>query len=531
MYVKQSLVNLFVKEEIELKNKKLSKISHLLLTSFILLIGTFVIACSSDDEVSKGDNSKENNVENDEQEPLELFLMYNFDGVEFPDDDNPVQQKIEEITNSKLTIHQLPGTAFEERLPVMLASGDMPDAVPIPARHQKFPYVINAVQSGVFWEIGPYLDQFPNLSKINEMIYDNIKYAGKTYGIPRVRPLARKVFQFRVDWLENLGLEEPQTLEDYYEMLKAFTFEDPNGTGKNDTYGVVMRGGQELDDYAPFFGAPHNWEVTDSGEFMKDVLTEEFFESIKFQKKLYDEGLMNRDFTVIDRPEWSTAVEQGEAGVRIDTSNSTKNLHENARRFNPEAVFSMFSILEGDHGKRIFPQGGHNGFFLFPRSSIETEEHLLRVLKFFDDLAGEEGSTLLAWGLEGVHYEMIDGMPVKIEDSGYAEEVDAPYKGPLGTLDPTINALQGDLHPLSELEIELTSENENYLVTDPSMPLISETYLEKGDQLDIILSDAHVKYIMGEIDEDGWREAVQEWRDRGGDQIAKELAEAYKESN
>lgn len=463
--------------------------------------------------------------------PLELYLMYNFDGVEFPEPNNYVQQKIEELTNTKLTIHALSGPAFEERLPVMIASGDMPDAIPIPRRHQKLPYMIQAVQDGLFWEIGPYLDQFPNLSRINSKIYDNITYDGKTYGIPRVRPMARRAYQYRADWLENLGLQEPKTVDEYYEMLKAFTFNDPDQNGKKDTYGLVMMKGQPLAAYhAPFFGVPNNWMVTEDGQFIKDVLTDGYLEALKFTKRLYDEELMNRDFAVIDRPEWTAAVEEGRAGVRIDVTGSTIGIDENVKKnVGEHASFSMFSILENGYGKRIFMEGGHNGFWVFPKSSIKDEEHLLRVLKFFDDFSGEEVANYLTWGVEGEHHEVVDGVAKRLPAyyEGFGDMAGA-YSAPITTLPLDVNAKPGEKRPLEILDAQLNAENEKYMIADPTLPLVSETYLEVGAQLDTILSDADVKFVLGEIDEEGWKAEVRKWRERGGDKIAQEYAEAYK---
>lgn len=457
-----------------------------------------------------------------EQEPLDLFLMFNFDGVEFPADGNEVQKRLEEITNTRLKVQQLPGSAFEEKLPVLIASGELPDAIPIPRRHQKLPYVVNAIESDMFWEIGPYLEQFPNLSRINPLIYENIAYEGKTYGIPRVRPLARRAFQYREDWLTKLGMQQPKTIDDFYAMLKAFTHDDPDGNGQQDTYGLTSKEVGYW--FASFFGAPNNWKVED-GKFIKDVETEEYLNALKFEKKLYEEKLMNRDFAVIDRPEWTGAIEQGRAGVRIDVTGSAPGLEETLKTNNPDGVINFFSILEGEHGKRVFMEGGHNGFFLIPTSSVKTEEHLLRVLKFFDDLAGEEGANLLQWGIEGVHYKLVDGKPEYLDLDKFNKEV-SPYSAPLATLTPAEVALQGEKTRLQQREIEVIAENDQYLVSDPSLPLLSETFAERGAQLQTMLEDANVKFVMGGSEEE-WRNTVKEWRARGGGEIAREYEEEY----
>jgi len=514
-----------------------SKKGLILLLAAVMLI---VSACSSGTSSSNNEptaspvssnNSQGTNSTETDEEPFPISLIYNFDGVEFPAPGNEIQTYIESVTNTKLNISGLPGSAFEERLPVMIASDDMPDAFPIPRRHQKLPYVINAIQSDLFWEIGPYLDQFPNLSKINSVIYENIKYDGKIYGLPRERALARRAIQYRADWLENLNMEAPKTIDDFYNMLVAFKNNDPDRNGKDDTYGLSAKEVGVW--FAPYFGAPNQWKVED-GKFIRDVQTEEFLNALKFEKKLYDEGLMNRDFAVVDRAQWSGAVETGQAGVRIDVTGSTIVLETAAKEnIGDEARFSMLSILEGEHGKRINMEGGHNGFFLFPKSSIKTEEQLLKVLKFFDDLAGEEMSNLFHWGVEGVHYEVVDGKAVMLEvdsdDPGI--EIGAAYGAPLATLAPATNAIPGDLKELQALEAKLNGENVQFGIADPTLPLISETYLEQGAQLETILTDAHIKFVMGSITEEQWKNEVNNWLERGGAKIIAEYEEAYAKAN
>lgn len=509
--------------------------------SLVLLIASamlLVSACSSGSTAGNGNEkptatnaSGEGNSgqAEQEQEPLAIKLMYNFDGVDFPKEGNDVQKYIEQATNTKLSISALPGSSYEERLPVMIASGEMPDAFPIPRRHQKLPYVVNAIQADFFWEIGPYLEQFPNLSKINPVIYDNIAYEGKIYGLPRERALARRAIQFRSDWLANVGMETPKTIDDFYNMLVAFKNNDPDKNGQDDTTGMTAKEVGLW--FAPYFGAPNQWKIED-GKFIRDVQTEEFLNALKFEKKLYDEGLMNKDFAVIERPSWTGAAENGKAGVRIDVTGSTIGLDAVAKEnLGEEAAFSMVSILEGEHGKRINMEGGHNGFFLFPKSSIKTEEHLLRVLKFFDDLAGEEIANLFVWGLEGVHHEMKDGVPTMIEGNKIGDEVGSSYSAPLSTLMASTNAMKGKLEELTELEYRLNAENAEHGIADPTMPLISETFLEQGAQLETILSDANIKFVMGAITEEQWKEQVDRWLSSGGAKIAKEYEEAYAKVN
>ena len=68
---------------------------------------------------------------------------------------------------------------------------------------------------------------------------------GKNYWLPIYgnadKPLKAEFmpFYYRADWAEKLSIATPTTIDEYYNMLKAFTEQDPDGNGQNDTYGLT----------------------------------------------------------------------------------------------------------------------------------------------------------------------------------------------------------------------------------------------------------------------------------------------------
>jgi len=112
--------------------------------------------------------------------------------------------------------------------------------MPMAMRVTYTPAIISSIQSGMFWELDPYLDQFPNLSAMNPQHYDNIRVDGKLYGIPQYRDIGRAALIFRKDWLDKLGLSVPTTVEEYYNVSKAMAFDDPDGDGQQNTYGFML---------------------------------------------------------------------------------------------------------------------------------------------------------------------------------------------------------------------------------------------------------------------------------------------------
>jgi putative aldouronate transport system substrate-binding protein len=64
-----------------------------------------------------------------------------------------------------------------------------------------------------------------------------------------------------------------------------------------------------------------------------------------------------------------------------------------------------------------------------------------------------------------------------------------------------------------------------------SRALISKTVTEKGPELDKMIKDAQVKFIMGQIDEAGFKKLVDDWRKAGADKVIEELNEEYKKNS
>ncbi|GAB2675731.1 extracellular solute-binding protein [Paenibacillus thermoaerophilus] len=491
-------------------------------------------ASSSEPNASQGPSAAASGNPAEKNEPFKITMSMNFDGKDIPNPNNPVQQAIETYTNTKLDIRYTPGAQYQEKLSVLIASGDLPMVVASYGA-PKQSYLLTAFENGVFWDIAPYLKEYPNLSKLNQAIYDNIAYKGKIYGLPRERPLARNAFIYRADWLENLGMQEPKTLEEFYNMLKAFKEKDPDKNGKNDTYGLstgnVGGSGPEPSAYGVVLGAPNVWEVR-NGEFIRDVFTPEYLEGLKFQKRLFEEGLIHPDFAMMDRPKMEGEFENGKAGVIYNTTNVAVSYEARVKAHFPDAKISFFSLLANDKGeKRIAGAMGSNGILMFPKSSVKTEAELKRILKFFDQLADKEMADLLEWGIVGKHSQRKDGKYEMINQEAFDNEVAFPYKWPLRVVALDAIKSPGIVNPLVEKEIQVTEENKKYVVNNPTNAILSATFTERGVELEQIIKDANTKFIMGVIDEAKWKSEMERWKSSGGDKIAKEYAEDWAKGN
>ena len=433
-------------------------------------------------------------------------------------------KKIEAYTNTKLEVNFVPNSSYGDKLNITLASGSMPMVI---EADPKSPSIVSAIQSGAFWELGPYLKDYPNLSKANPTILNNISTDGKIYAIYRGRPLGRNGVVYRKDWLDNVGLKEPKTIDDFYNMLKAFTLDDPDKDGKNDTYGmVVTKYSGPWDNIQTWFGVPNKWGLDKDGKLQPAHLFPQYMEALKFFRKLYNEKLVNSDFAVMDSAKWLDPLVNGQAGVIVDVTDNAGRLEQKIAPVNPKAVFDVSGAIPGPEGLRNLPTSGYGGVFLISKSSVKTEDDLKKVLTFMDKMNDGDMQMAAGYGTEGVNYKIEDGKLVQIpNDNPKPEDRFADLNQILTFITPGPEFKQAT--PLREKVVQVQKENEKTIVANPAEPLISKTYMQKGTQLDNIIEDARIKFIVGQLDEAGFQAAVDLWRKSGGDDYIKEINDAY----
>ena len=148
----------------------------------------------------------------------------------------------------------------------------------------------------------PYMDQLqPFVQMMGEDQVEYFTRDGKVTAMGTQPGAQAYAWMIRQDWLENLGLEMPTNFDELYDVLYAFTYNDPDGNGVDDTYGITSAGGGkgvgEISQLILFIDHD-NWHVDASGAVSHPVLNGVYQEYLDFVKKLYDAGLID--------PNWYT---------------------------------------------------------------------------------------------------------------------------------------------------------------------------------------------------------------------------------
>ena len=127
-----------------------------------------------------------------------------------------------------------------DKITTTIASGALPMVIAANSSVLKNQGILDMIADGDFWDLTEIVKDFPNLySFVGESRWTTSAIEGVNWGIPRLRVLPRNGAVIWQDWLDNLGLEMPTTFDELYDVLYAFTYNDPDGNGVQDTYGAV----------------------------------------------------------------------------------------------------------------------------------------------------------------------------------------------------------------------------------------------------------------------------------------------------
>ena len=191
-------------------------------------------------------------------------------------------EKFEEKTGIKIEYFNAT-TDFEQRLARATAGNALPDLIFNDAAS-----LGQFIQLGIAEEIDP--QAIAGGDQLFQTAWKSTRYIdGKYYGVPT----SAQTFALfvRKDWREKLGLPQPRSWDDIRALAKAFTTQDPDGNGKNDTYGFIVPASTTRG-YASWFMSSFIWQAggdfvkEESGKFSASLNTPEVAQAMTFMRAM-----------------------------------------------------------------------------------------------------------------------------------------------------------------------------------------------------------------------------------------------------
>lgn len=457
---------------------------------------------------------------------------------------------------------------YNNKVTVSMVSGDLPDLLKV--NDQQLQLLIQA-------------DQILPLNELyDKYASDIVKEAFGTLDSPTMQAASANgklmaipngggefsdmsMIWIRNDWLKNVGMEPPKTMDDVIAIAKAFANNDPDKNGKKDTYGLsldynLFNGWSGLDGFFNGYHAyPFNpakggginlvFKNIDGKPAYADTQPEVKTALGKLQE-LFQAGAINPEFSVLDGGKSAEVVTQGKIGMTFGQWWVGTWPINNMKKDNPDVDWGVYPIVSSDgQPAKALSTGFKPSTFYVINKKAKNPEAIFKMLNYFMEKV--EGPNMV----ESYHH-VVEG------DTEYSIWSLAPIVGFYKNKNASDNTMiqealkSGDESvlktPSSKSQYQFVKEyqggdlakwannaifgpggswsvladylNKDLVFTSAYVGPPTQTMISKGPSLRDDQATTFTQIIMGAkpIDEfDAW---VQRWHEQGGNQILEEVA-------
>ncbi len=330
-----------------------------------------------------------------------------------------------DMTNINVKWENVPNDILAERKSTVMTSKNLPDVF----------YALSFSNSdltryggqGVFLALDDLIDQYgPNFKKLMDE-YPEIRRGitmpdGHIYGMPMLKMgdnMRMMKMYINEDWLKNVGLSYPETLDEFTEVLRAFKEKDANGNGDaTDEIPLSFRTSHMIPTMMSLFDLGTRGSIThtlvDYDEEAQAIrfmpTSQQYKEMLAYLNMLYSEKLLDNEvFSMSSSRDMVAKLTQDIVGVHADYTTNAGEMQDK---------FLALPVFENYYGhkvwNRVLPLVELPGAFVVS-AGCEYPEEMMRWVDYF---YSEEGQIMGNMGFEGVTYEYDENGEIK-----YTEEI------------------------------------------------------------------------------------------------------------
>lgn len=411
-----------------MKGRTPKTFAMLLLASALL-----VTACGNGNNNTKNADSSSGGNTTASQQGDDLSPMtLTFFGADPSPNWNKMQDEIGKVITEKtgitLNAEFAVSGAGQDKIALMAASGDYPDLIFAKGDLNKL------VDADAMLDLTDLIEEHaPNIKKVFGDYMDRLPYSledKSIYVVPSNAGVGQKSFdsgsgfKVQLEVLKEFGYPEIRTVEDFEKILRDYKEKYPTIDGQP-TIPLTL----DADDWRimitvtnPAFmttGAPDDGEYyidPDTYEAKLHYKRPEEKEYFRWLNKMYNEGLLDKDTFVQKTDQYKAKIASGRVLGLIDQEwgySDAENALKASGKANRSYGHFPVTLTEDYQDKSFIDTGFLAGWGV---GITKNAKDPVRAIKFLDFLASDEGQVLMNWGIEGKHYNVVDGKRVIPED-------------------------------------------------------------------------------------------------------------------
>lgn len=463
------------------------------------------------------------------------------------------------------------GNDFDQKVNMSIAAGDLPDILVV--KEAQFRSIL---ESGLAADLSDAYNVYASdtiktmIDKTEGKSMQAVTKDGKMMALPgvQVEMDGYNLLWIRQDWLDKLGLEAPKTIQDVYDVGKAFVDNKMAGdktigllgpTSGNILYHNFLNsanGTYTLDGiFASFKAYPGMWLKDQDGKAVYGSLTPETKTALEYLAKMYKDGILDQELGT--RKDAGEAFKSGQAGMFFGPWWMGYGGIKDAVANDPEASWVAYAsplTSEGTWEPRL---GASTIEYTIVNKDFDHPEAVMLLTNYLVRDEKDMDTTSL-----GPSYYPARTVLAALDECTYSVEVlreylktgKAPeFDGALYKLldDDIANVKATKLEPYDDMRIQYWSpKNDNFsrmisLLNGAGCVVDAEQNLEVNKVYSLIYSqtetmekrwtnlkkledEVFLKIILGTASIDEFDAFVQKWKEQGGDQITEEVQATVK---
>ena len=481
--------------------------------------------------------------------------------------DNAYTRYLKEILNvqNENSFEAQIGDDYDQKVSLAIAAQDIPDIMYI----SDYSTLVELVESDMIEDL---TDVYNNLAcETVKASYDSygennpintVTFDDKIMAIPKTQLSDGQDFLWlRKDWLDKLGLQEPSTIDEVADVLRAFIEKDPDGNGQADTVGLVVLntvyGGYPNNHFAvdniftAFDAYPNVWIRNSEGKAVYGSVQPEMKDALQLLSDWYQEGLIDKEFTTRTSDDIVALISSGQCGAYIGPWWSPFNPSQTASYNSKDAEWVNVSAPVGSEGKiNAINTKPYAGFVVVRKGyahpevamkivNVNSEYYKQDTSETAKEILENESIAYFNWPLycqvqPGNNAEiMTEHIKAVIDGSADVSTLDSQelgfYESAVRFMEAEAAGQKADSADYSQYMSRLVAINKfieepaNFMT--PSYFETSETMKTKWASLEKLEQQTMLKIIVGEADMSSFDEFVENWASAGGQTITDEVNE------
>ena len=452
------------------------------------------------------------------------------------------------------------GDKYNTEVSMSIAIGDIPDIMVV----NNFSDVALMYKMGLLADLTESYENCASqaikdmYSSYGEELLDSVTFDGKIVAIPETNIAeGPSLLWLRKDWMDELGLEEPSTLEEVEYIISKFIEADSSRVGLVTNSSLCGESGyssQYLTDivFANFGAYPKHWIEKEDGSIVYGSVQPEAKEALRYLNSWYDKGILDRDFLFRSSSDIINLIEDGRCGSFFGPWWSTNNPLLNMMEKDSTIEWKPYLISTNDDGTTVYPSTNPTNYkYVVVSKDFEHPEIAWKIISVLFDYARYEDKDNVA---ELAEYDKNAVDPTArplVINVDYKDALKISYKNIYGALNG-----EKDIDDINQLERSYVEQCQEYLdssgnytpqqwaayesritacslIAKDSVVEMKSLFFSSTSTMDAkwwrlkeLESNVYLRIITGQVSVDFFDKFVQEWKDLGGTTISREVEEA-----